>query len=119
MNKLKPKVILCIQGVVLTILMLSQIVFAEDRVSDFELKIEEPKIIETAPGETANFTAKVKNNGNLLENFTIAIDKEEMPEGLPDGWGIEFSPKNFNISAGNEKTIKIIGILTYLYYKII
>ena len=89
------------------LLTLCNTVFAEERISDFELEIQGPKIIETAPGETANFTANVKNNGNMLENFTIAIDKDNMPEGLEKGWQIDFQPTNFNISAGNEKNITI------------
>ena len=94
--------------VILTILFaICNPVFAEERISDFELGIQGPKIVEIAPGEIANFTAKVKNDGNMLENFTIAIDREYMKDGLPDGWKIEFEQTDFNISSSSERIIKI------------
>ena len=107
MNSCISKIVFCILSASLIVLLLSKSVFAEEKTSDFELVIQEPILMETAPGETASFQTIVKNNGNSLENFTIDIDKEYMPGGLPNGWKIEFVPENFNISSNNEKAVNI------------
>ena len=107
MNKINLKLIFGTLGILTILFAICNPVFAEERISDFELEIQGPKIVEIAPGEIANFTAKVKNNGNMLENFTIAIDRDYMKDGLPDGWKIEFEQTDFNISSGSERNINI------------
>ena len=107
MNKINLKLIFGTLGILTILFAICNPVFAEERISDFELEIQGSKIVEIAPGETVNFKALVKNNGNMLENFSIAIDKEYMKDGLPDGWNIEFGQTDFNISAGSERNINI------------
>lgn len=63
------------------------------------------------PGDTNRFTARATNNLTEEVNFTIDLDFEILPKGLPTDWMIDFNPKNFSLTGKESKEI-IITITT-------
>ena len=75
--------------------------------NEFSIEILEPKVKECYPGDTNRFTALVKNNKSNKENFNIDIDYNEMLEGLPTGWTIEYEFQDFKLSEFQSRKIEI------------